>query len=103
MGGVGGTVTVLCYGYWIREEGRQGLDDLRVCRVDLMTGYAMTVLFGIGMVIIGSRINVAGGGMTLIVDLATHLEKELGSIGTLAKWAFLAGAWGAVFSSLLGV
>ena len=22
MGGVGGTVTVLCYGYWIREEGR---------------------------------------------------------------------------------
>src|SRR5688572_16942043 len=24
MGGVGGTLTVLCYGYWIRESGRTG-------------------------------------------------------------------------------
>jgi Mn2+/Fe2+ NRAMP family transporter len=24
IGGIGGTVTVLCYGYWIREEGRHG-------------------------------------------------------------------------------
>ncbi len=28
MGGVGGTLTVLCYGYWIREEGRKGWEDL---------------------------------------------------------------------------
>ena len=27
MGGVGGTLTVLCYGYWIREEGRAGIAD----------------------------------------------------------------------------
>ena len=103
MGGVGGTLTVLCYGYWIREEGRQGIADLRACRIDLVFGYAMTAFFGIAMVIIGSRINVAGGGATLIVDLADHLEAELGSVGTAAKWAFLVGAWGAVFSSLLGV
>jgi hypothetical protein len=103
MGGVGGTLTVLCYGYWIREEGRQGIDDLQVCRVDLITAYAMTALFGIAMVIIGSQVTVAGGGVTLIVDLAKHLETELGSMGTAAKWAFLVGAWGAVFSSLLGV
>ena len=24
MGGVGGTVSILCYGYWIAEEGRHG-------------------------------------------------------------------------------
>src|SRR5688572_12616382 len=24
MGGVGGTLTMLCYGYWIREQGRAG-------------------------------------------------------------------------------
>ena len=35
MGGVGGTVTILCYGYWIREEGRFDEDDLKVCRMDL--------------------------------------------------------------------
>jgi hypothetical protein len=51
MGGVGGTVTVLCYGYWIREENRQGAEDLRVCRIDLAVGYLMTALFGMAMVI----------------------------------------------------
>ena len=28
IGGVGGTVTILCYGYWIREEGREDAADL---------------------------------------------------------------------------
>ena len=32
--------------------------------------------------------------------MAGQLQKAL---GTTAKWAFLAGAWGAIFSSLLGV
>jgi Mn2+/Fe2+ NRAMP family transporter len=73
MGGVGGTLTVLCYGYWSREEGRQGIDDLQVCRIDLVTGYTMTAFFGIAMVIIGSRIHVSGGGATLVVDLAELL------------------------------
>jgi Mn2+/Fe2+ NRAMP family transporter len=100
MGGVGGTVTVLCYGYWIREEGRTGAEDLRACRVDLAAGYGMTAMFGIAMVVIGSRIDVEGGGSTLIVNLADQLQQ---AFGPAARWAFLAGAWGAVFSSLLGV
>ncbi len=65
MGGVGGTVTVLCYGYWIREEGRFNADDLPVCRVDLAVGYGMTALFGLAMVVIGSNIQVEGGGANL--------------------------------------
>jgi Mn2+/Fe2+ NRAMP family transporter len=100
MGGIGGTVTILCYGYWIREEGRRGADDLTACRVDLAAGYGMTALFGMGMVVIGSRIDVEGSGSTLVVHLANQLEQTFGPAG---RWAFLAGAWGAVFSSLLGV
>ena len=100
MGGVGGTVTVLCYGYWIREEGRFRDDDLRICRIDLAVGYTMTALFGLAMVVIGSTIQVEGRGATLVITLADKLVEELGLIG---KWAFLLGAWGAVFSSLLGV
>lgn len=105
MGGVGGTVTVLCYGYWIREEGRAGLENLKTCRVDLGTGYAVTAVFGIGMVILGSQpeIEGSGKGATLIVDLANQLEVALGGIGPTMKYAFLLGAWGAVFSSMLGV
>lgn len=101
MGGVGGTVTVLCYGYWIREEGRQSADDdLRTCRIDLCVGYTMTAIFGLAMVVIGSTIEVEGKGTTLIVQLANQLSTKLGSVG---KWAFLLGAFAAIFSSLLGV
>ncbi len=100
MGGVGGTVTVLCYGYWIREKARDGEDDMALCRVDLGVAYVMTAIFGICMVIIGSTVETSGKGTSLIVDLVDRLEGPLGPIG---KWAFLIGAWGAVFSSLLGV
>jgi Mn2+/Fe2+ NRAMP family transporter len=100
IGGVGGTVTVLCYGYWIREEGRSGSEQLRTCRIDLGIAYAMTAIFGIAMVIIGSNIEIEGGGATLIVTLADQLVAPLGPLG---RWMFLIGAAGAVFSSLLGV
>ena len=100
MGGIGGTLTVICYGYWIREKNRHGPEMLSTCRIDLAAGYAMTALFGIAMVIIGSEIQVQGNGATLIVDLADRLQEPLGSWG---RWAFLVGAWGAIFSSLLGV
>jgi Mn2+/Fe2+ NRAMP family transporter len=105
MGGVGGTVTVLCYGYWIREDRREGLGELRTCRLDLLTGYVATAIFGMGMVILGSRIDVDSGakGATLIVQLADQLETSLGTIGPTARIAFLIGAWGAVASSMLGV
>lgn len=100
IGGVGGTFTVLCYGYWIREEGRAGTQDLRICRIDLGVGYLMTALFGVAMVIIASTIEVEGGGATLLVDLSAKLAERLGPIGSTV---FLIGAAGAVFSSLLGV
>ncbi|MEW6755539.1 MAG: Nramp family divalent metal transporter [Candidatus Latescibacterota bacterium] len=100
MGGVGGTLTVLCYGYWIREEGRSGPGHLARCRLDLGLGYAMTALFGVSMVIIGSTVQVEGSGAALLVRLAERLEDQLGPVG---RWAFLVGALGAVFSSVLGV
>ena len=103
MGGVGGTVTVLCYGYWIREEGRTSTADLKTCRIDLVTGYGMTALFGIAMVVIGSQVQSGERGAKLVVDIAQVLQARLGNWGTTMRWAFLIGAWGAVFSSLLGV
>jgi Mn2+/Fe2+ NRAMP family transporter len=100
MGGVGGTLTMLCYGYWIREKGRSGAEDLAACRIDLATAYGMTALFGLAMVVIGSTIEVEGRGAGLVVRLADALAGPLGESG---RWAFLLGAFGAFFSSLLGV
>ena len=100
MGGIGGTLTVLCYGYWIREEGRTGTEDLRLCRIDLALSYFVMALFGVAMVIIATGMTLSGSGATLLVDLAARLEA---SSGYAARLLFLAGAWAAVFSSLLGV
>jgi Mn2+/Fe2+ NRAMP family transporter len=100
LGGVGGTVTLLSYGYWIREKERRGAEGVRVCRIDLGVAYVLTALFGAGMVIIGSRIQVEGQGIRLAGQLADQLALVLGPWG---RWAFLLGFWGAVFSSLLGV
>jgi Mn2+/Fe2+ NRAMP family transporter len=100
IGGVGGTLTMLCYGYWIREKGRSGPGDLTLCRIDLAAGYLMTALFGLAMVVIGGTIEVEGRGAGLVVSLADALDEPMGDVG---RWAFLLGAFGAVFSSLLGV
>ena len=100
IGGIGGTLTILCYGYWIREKGRTGKEAIRICRIDLAAGYSMTILFGLAMVIIGSTIEIEGRGAGLLVTLADALEKPLGVGG---RWLFLIGAFSAMFSSLLGV
>lgn len=100
IGGIGGTLTVLCYGYWLREEGRTRPEDLKTCRLDLGMSYLMAAVFGIAMVIVGSTIEVEGQGTQLLVTLSDRLGQELGPAG---KWLFLLGTLGTVFSSLLGV
>ena len=100
LGGVGGTVTLLSYGYWIREGGRQGPQGLRTCQADLAVSYTMTALFGMAMVLIGSTLRLEGSGLKVASLLALRLEEAIGPAG---RWLFLWGFWGAVFSSLLGV
>ncbi|WP_426752245.1 Nramp family divalent metal transporter [Myxococcus sp. Y35] len=100
LGGVGGTVTVLSYGYWIRERGREGTGWLRTCQADLAVGYALTALFGIAMVVIGSTVELQGSGLRVALLLAQRLGDVIGPVG---YWLFLGGFWAAVFSSLLGV
>lgn len=100
LGGVGGTVTLLSYAYWVAERGRRGADGLRSCRIDLAVGYTMTALFGVSMIVIGSRVSVSGQGAGVALDIAERIRSVL---GPAAKLVFLLGFWGAVFSSLLGV
>ncbi|MFC1508571.1 Nramp family divalent metal transporter [Candidatus Omnitrophota bacterium] len=100
LGGVGGTVTLLSYGYWIREKGRTGIEGMKTCRLDLAAGYVMIAFFGVAMVIIGSKVRIMGSGANTAPILAEQLHHVMGPAG---RWIFLIGFWGAVFSSLLGV
>ncbi len=100
MGGVGGTLTVLSYSYWMREAGRFREDALKTCRVDLAVSYTLTAFFGLAMVIIGSQVTIEGKGARLLVALTERISEQLGPALGLV---FLIGAWGALFSSLLGV
>ena len=34
-------MTLLSYGYWIREKGREGESGMRICRIDLDTGWCL--------------------------------------------------------------
>jgi Mn2+/Fe2+ NRAMP family transporter len=100
IGGLGGTLTVLSYGYWMREVGRNAREDLRACRIDLGASYTITAIFGIAMMIVGRTIHVEGEGTGLLVALSNQVGVAL---GPAAKWVFLIGTFGTVFSSLLGV
>jgi Mn2+/Fe2+ NRAMP family transporter len=112
MGGVGGSVTLLSYGYWIRERGWLGVSSLPRVRIDLAVGYVVTGLFGVAMLVLAASALAGGGGMPpgsegLVAcgdAVAAATAPRLGAgTGEAARMVFLVGVWGAVFTSTLGV
>jgi Mn2+/Fe2+ NRAMP family transporter len=101
MGGVGGSVTLLCYGYWIRERGWSGSAAHRRTVLDLGVAYGLSGIFGLAMIVIAAGAEPAdASGNALILSLSARLGEILGPAG---RWCFLVGFWCAVFTSLLGV
>ncbi|MCR9142783.1 MAG: Nramp family divalent metal transporter [bacterium] len=104
IGGVGGTVTMLSYGYWIRESGRQGLSGLRKSRIDLVVAYGLTALFSMAMIVLADRLAIEFAGDADKSRLPLAIANEMGrAIGPIGMIVFLFGFWAAVFSSMLGV
>jgi Mn2+/Fe2+ NRAMP family transporter len=112
MGGVGGSVTMLSYGYWIREKGWSGGTWLTTVRRDLGIGYCLTGIFGAAMLVLAATALIGLGGMPAgsqgLIACADALEEgaevRFGSdIALVARSVFLIGLWAAVFTSTLGV
>ena len=112
MGGVGGSVTLLSYGYWIREKGWAGAGVMGRIRVDLGVGYALTGVFGIAMLLLAATALAGAGGMPPgsqgLVACADAIRDSTGqrlgsAVGHTVRLIFLVGVWGAVFTSTLGV
>jgi Mn2+/Fe2+ NRAMP family transporter len=101
IGGVGGSVTLLSYGYWIREKKWIGKEFAGRARIDLVVAYGLTGLFGVAIMIIAAGVKPGViTGSNMVIGLAEQLG---GAVGPIGKWIFLIGFWGAVFSSMLGV
>ncbi|HMB70866.1 MAG TPA: Nramp family divalent metal transporter, partial [bacterium] len=56
VGGVGGTLTLLSYNYWMREKGWDGPAWTRGVRVDLATGYVLTGVFGVALTLLAGAV-----------------------------------------------
>ncbi|HEY4613085.1 MAG TPA: Nramp family divalent metal transporter [Bacteroidota bacterium] len=101
MGGVGGSVTLLSYGYWMREKQWEGKGYHAHAKRDLGIAYTLSGLFGVAMMVIAAGVNPKVlTGDTMALEVAGRIGETLGPTG---KWMFLLGFWGAVFTSLFGV
>ena len=104
-GGVGGTITLAAYGYWLREKGWYTPKWMKVMRIDNTMAYVLTGIFVVAMLIVGAEV-VRAAGVSLsagdegLLDLTAVLRERY---GTVVGTGFLVGFWAASFSSILGV
>lgn len=104
IGGVGGSVTLLSYGYWMKEKGWEGRSRKRLIRTDLGVAYALTGLFGLAVIVLAAEVLHPAGVAVEGNASATRMAEMLGTIlGTWGTWAFRIGFWAAVTTSILGV
>lgn len=103
VGGVGGTITMAAYGYWMIAKGWKGTGWLSMMRLDNAVGYVMTAIFVIAMLIIGSEL-LLGRDLTESDKGLLVLGTELGTrYGDWARILFLVGFLAVTTTSLLGV
>ncbi|MGH3330658.1 MAG: Nramp family divalent metal transporter, partial [Nocardioidaceae bacterium] len=104
-GGVGGTITLAAYGYWLREKGWTTPRHMRVMRIDNGVAYAVTGLFVVATLIVGAELLYSA---QIAVDTSDKGLLDLSKVladryGSSAGTVFLVGFWAAAMSSLLGV
>lgn len=104
-GGVGGTITLATYGYWLREKGWDTPRYMRVMRIDNAVAYALTGVFVVSTLIVGAELLYSAGiavstGDQGLLDLSDVLAARYGEA---AGTVFLVGFWAAAMSSLVGV
>jgi Mn2+/Fe2+ NRAMP family transporter len=104
IGGVGGSITMLSYNYWMREEGMRGSGFLSYVRGDIAIAYLFTFVFGGSIMLIANDAFFTAGVSLTNAQAVPRMAEALGQVlGTFGRIAFSVGFWAAVFASLLGV
>ncbi|MGF9692745.1 Nramp family divalent metal transporter [Rhizobium sp. 0TCS1.26] len=105
IGGVGGTITMASYGYWVNAKGWRTPAWMGVMRLDNRVSYAITGIFVVAMLIIGAemlytaQITLSTGDRGLL-DLDEVLRERFGPV---VSTIFLIGFFATAISSILGV
>ncbi|MFG2541325.1 Nramp family divalent metal transporter [Streptomyces sp. NPDC048594] len=105
IGGVGGTITLAAYGYWVNAKGWTSTGWMKVMRLDNRVAYATTGVFVIAMLFVGAELlhsaNIAiASGDKGLIQLGDVLEEQY---GTATGKLFLIGFFATSFTSLIGV
>jgi Mn2+/Fe2+ NRAMP family transporter len=104
IGGIGGSVTMLSYNYWMREEKMSGPELMGYVRGDIAIAYLFTALFGMAIMMTANQAFFVPGVAITNAQAVTKMAEMLGSIlGMFGRYAYSIGFWAAVFASLLGV
>jgi Mn2+/Fe2+ NRAMP family transporter len=103
MGGVGATLTLASYTYWMRDQGWREPKWLDSVRVDIRVGYLVTGIFVLAVMVVGAEFlfgtDTAIDGEEGLVPFADSMGDRLGGV---TRWLFLLGFFAAAFSSLVG-
>ncbi|GAA1768958.1 MULTISPECIES: Nramp family divalent metal transporter [Streptomonospora] len=105
IGGVGGTITMAAYGFWVNAKGWRNAAWIRMMRLDNRVAYITTGVFVVAMLIVGAEMLSAGRvalaeGSEGLVSLADVLEERFGRIVSVV---FLIGFFSAAYTSIIGV
>jgi len=104
IGGIGGSITMLSYNYWMREEKMHGAHYLAYVRGDVAVAYIFTAIFGLSIMLIANRAFYLPGVAITDAQAVPKMAEMLGSIlGPLGVWAYSVGFWAAVSAALFGV
>lgn len=104
IGGIGGTMALAAYSYWINEKGWDDYSYIPTMRADVITAYVVTAIFSISLMIVstallyGDEVVFEGAeGMRTFINLYGD------NFGEIPQLVLNIGFWCATFSSLLGL
>ncbi len=104
IGGIGGSITILSYNYWMREERIAGPAWLGYVRGDVGVAYLFTAIFGVSVMLIANQAFFTAGVTISDAQAVPRMAEMLGRIlGPFGEYAYSVGFYAAVFASLLGV
>jgi len=104
LGGIGGSIAMLAYNYWLREEQMVGAKWLRFVRRDIAIAYVYTAVFGMSVMIVANQTFYVSGTTLTNAQAVTKMAETLATIiGPIGFYAYAVGFWATVFASLLGI